>query len=417
MPKLRLEIGIFETKKENIMKKKKIKEIEEQKKAKELQEKQNFNEMLRLKQRLLSGPINLFVETNAIHLKMIAKEFPEEFIIWGDSLFSSQILSLFWENELENFKFSDQNKIKLKEFVEKGVENFRKMYGFVYPSDSELKTALYFIRKVLVGYNKLVIISEEGTEFLQIPPKIPIIDEIIRLLKEYKQGLPDSVLLHRLNTSDVHYAEFNKPIKNDTFYDLLKKYDYYFDKRSIGDIKIPDWKEIIIKEKLLSKFSEIDLTKFASSNYHLIISYIFNGDKFPLETSEEYVRLRPIIFIDFYNRTESYPDYHPLKKNKFMEIIGALLFSKYGRNLTADFIEEWLENNIFISAINPYRHTMGGNIVNTTKHIDLITRELVPVLNLENNPGNLFEDSVRKALADYNTWLNSLKDSSQGINN
>lgn len=386
------------------------------KKLKKIEELQQFHKMESLKRRLWHGPINLLGHPEANSWKWIVKEYQDDFIIWNNALYSSEILVKFWNNELNNFEYLGVKKIKFKDFIENGIENFKKMYGFEYPSDAKLLIATSFVKNVLVGYTELVLISEEGTEFLQIPPAVSIIDETIKILKEFKQGLPENVLLHKLNTSGVHFQDIKKPIYISPFNELINEYDYYFDRTISGIIKIPDWKEIILKEKH-SKISDIDLNGIASSNYHLIISYIFKGDKFPLETAEEYVRLRPIIFIDFYNMTESYPDYHPLKKNKIMEIIEALLFNKYGRNMTPDLFEDWLDNNIFLSAMNPYRYTRGGNIRNKNKHIDLIMREFVPVLNLENNPGNLFEDSVRKALADYKTWLNSLKDSSQGIIN
>lgn len=194
---------------------------------------------------------------------------------------------------------------------------------------------------------------------------------------------PEILKKHILENSEIFIIENNKV----SVVDDKKFFNYYFNNLLI-DIKTFDnilhYLTVDLgKEENLSQMQEAIFLPYRLG-WQVIVSVKFVGDDFPLEESKEYINLRKIIYInpepDIFIQNIQRPFQWFLPE--FYENLNALIpdekeFKK--------FIEENLAFSVIILPTKMYNSTF-----------DFLIKEFSPILNLKDNPGNLFYYTISK---------------------
>jgi len=126
------------------------------------------------------------------------------------------------------------------------------------------------------------------------------------------------------------------------------------------------------------------------------LAFIFIGDKFPLAEAEEYVKTRPVIYIALVKNL----------LNDFKNLISSSGLSELYKFLEVMIspemsVEEWLKNKVAISFYYEESEELKLLYSRVLEHFS-------PVLNLSQNPGNLFQYTLKSKLKSFEESQQSL---------
>lgn len=131
-------------------------------------------------------------------------------------------------------------------------------------------------------------------------------------------------------------------------------------------------------------FNEFNFAENSSG----LLAYIFVGKEFPLKEAEEYVKTRPIIFIDEIHYT-NVNRINISNESTLREYLKAVM------DISDDEeIKKWLSENIALS----YYEESKAEI---KKIAPKIIEKFSPIFNLDKNPGNLFQYTLKSKLEEY----------------
>ncbi|MBM3712439.1 MAG: hypothetical protein FJW56_03255 [Actinobacteria bacterium] len=378
-----------------------------------------------------------------------AKLYPNNFIIDGDYLYTYKDLRNFWIDEIKYyFEFEGKNEIDLYSLTKNGLESFYNKYKSDHPrideiylnvSDEnnmllhlfprypgvgigEFDSIRYFILFRILPTCDFCEVDHKKNEY-PIRKKIRKIDSIenaakLILLQTKEKKLSINQLIHLLDRSILEF-KLKKPINKRELIELLEKHpnrfrvkkpsevDYLLDP-SLGDFPvelIEDLNSTIEQIRLNSRnYNEINFEELENKSGLLTIEYI--GTQFPFEDAREYVKIRPIIFCN---------DSDNLK----YDISEIFNFSTFNQSLIVLRLSSILKDALKLipedtNSLNSIKNWLNENLkigyyLCDKEEAESIAMEIIakfsPMLNIENNPGNLFSITISQKVEEFKKML------------
>ncbi len=193
-------------------------------------------------------------------------------------------------------------------------------------------------------------------------------------------------LIRLINESDYYFKDFQKPVEISDINSLIKTYGSWFE----------DSKDYLIFKHL----SPVREALKANYNFRgklyggrAIIAFYFIGEDFPIKDAESFVKLKKVLNLSLYSWNHSgLLDLYlnPEKKvSDFWQNIKMILPKDTD-------IKTWVASNIAISRVDGDRLPF---------KLEQIYPEMIlyysPILNLDDNPGNLFKMSIQEKIEQY----------------
>jgi len=260
-------------------------------------------------------------------------------------------------------------------FIDNNKDKFYKKTDSIYGSNALVKVGLKSWLEVGIFANPQQIIKNE------------IINSILK--KHTPPALALENITFRINRLPID-AGIPKPFNNNLLEKIiLDDSDRFKYDRSTGLVELIDdltyLVSVINKNQFLMKEFNFNLQKAG------FLAFTFIGKIFPLKEAIDYVSTRPIIFINtvknLSNEFSSIIKEDNLFLNEFIEYLTAIL-----QNNTS--VNDWINENLTVSFTE-----FDGDLISKLRN-PLISK-LSPILNISNNPGNLFQYTLKAKLEEY----------------
>ncbi|HMU44265.1 MAG TPA: hypothetical protein PKA80_13280 [Ignavibacteriaceae bacterium] len=327
-------------------------------------------------------------------------------------------LEKFWLNEIEILLEELKPEVSVSDLIKKLSDSFINYYALRHNTYSSLEDITYYKSDVGIAHNYdnlIRFIDNHKDKFytktdsiygsnalIKVGLKVWIDrgiayepQKIIRsqIIKELKKQVPSILplksLTFRINRTPSS-AGIPKPFSESLIEEIIKndesrfKYNY-----ATGLVELIDVLEYLAKviNKKQSLLKEFDHNMQQPG--FLVFTYI--GQNFPLKEAADYISTRPIIFVKTVN---------DLSK-EFNAIIeeGDFLPSEFIENLRAILpndtsVLNWLDENVTISF-------MSSSLDDVKKLGNQLIAKLSPIFNIRNNPGNLFQYTLKSKVEEY----------------
>lgn len=327
-------------------------------------------------------------------------------------------LENFWLNEIKIILEEKGKEIELKELKTTLSISFINYFALKHNTYSDFEDIDYFKSDVGIDhtYSNLKVFLENDNKIFYLKtdsrygsnalikvglkswldsgtfyePKKIIRSQIVLELKKYSaRTLPLKDLTFRINRNPFSPG-IPKPISESLVEEIIKqdedrfKYDIY-----TGSVELVDDLEYLIKVINKKQFllKEFDYTRQQPG----FLAFTFIGESFPLKEAQDYVSTRPIIFIksvnDLSKEFDTIIEDRDFLPSEFIENLRAILQNEIK-------ITDWLNENVTISFI-------AGSVDDVKKLGNQLIAKLSPIFNVMNNPGNLFQYTLKTKLDEY----------------
>jgi len=262
----------------------------------------------------------------------------------------------------------------------------------------------YFADLIKKYENKFYVTAEEGFYIIKtinqadiLRQEKIIIDGVFSSLKSNKK-IKLSELIFELNlNSEIDF----RPINSERILKIINQYsnDFNFDSQT-KIIFLKSDEEILEAMKNYFEEKTETITSFIEKGAEPgILAVIFSGKNFPLEEAANYINTRPIILLDNITYNNDLKVYFNLN-NKRVEDTNAndLKYLKALLPKDTDY-NNWLNENCIVSFFPISKERIQTLMPKVIKHFS-------PVLNLNRNPNNLFEFTIKQKVEEYLKNLN-----------
>lgn len=229
-------------------------------------------------------------------------------------------------------------------------------------------------------------------------------NEIIQIFRKHdKNEFMLSSIVHRLLKND-NADTLPSPLTNTSIKEVIinNPSNFAFDEKN-GLVKLKA--DVDSLKNYLTKGNSWNYERFSnflaenkknSMTSPAIVAIHFVGDEFPLVEAVEYVKIRPIIYLDYFasikEGIEKFSDFTNKVNSEFLTILSSILPEDVD-------LKKWLENfisiTIYYKNYDDYAFSLIPELINSFS----------PVLNLNNNPGNLFRITLEDKIAEYKNQL------------
>lgn len=325
--------------------------------------------------------------------------------------FHPDLLEEFWFNELMYLLKTKKDHLDIKEIIEDFRTQLVNYYNLTDPlgesfdihsdaglGDNNKKNLLAFIDKHSDTFYRKTGLDKFGSETWLIGLvewKDTVLDtdrKLIRnvMIKISRDLKGKSITLKEL-TYSVNRVKLDtltpKPFNEELIKEIILQnsgrlmYDISKDTISLSDDL--EFMTNYFKENRYN-FNEFNFAENSSG----LLAYIFIGKEFPLKEAEEYVKTRPVIFIDEIHYT-NVNRINFSNESTLIEYLKAVMDTSNDEE-----IKKWLSENIALS----YYEESKAEI---KKIAPKIIEKFSPIFNLDNNPGNLFQYTLKSKLEEY----------------
>lgn len=329
--------------------------------------------------------------------------------------FLYELLHDFWLNEIEIILTERKSEISLASLKELLVVSFTNYYSLKRDGNTtedisyrscnaginyeyrnlieflELNSDKFYFKKdsIYVGNAQLRIGLRTWIDTgIALNPKDIIKNEIIKSAfgKSDISSLPLSNIAFRINRLPIN-AGIPKPYSEKLIEEIILSDKFRFKYSNSSKIvelidDLTYYSTILNKEQMLLKEFNFNYEKSG------FLAFTFVGKEFPLVEAEEYASIRPIIYV--YSVDSLAKEFESIIKNNKPQSSELMLY------LEAVLPPEinptdWLEENITISFVKSDSDTI-------KKISNQLISKLSPVFNVKNNPGNLFQYTLKSLL-------------------
>jgi hypothetical protein len=372
------------------------------------------------------------------HIKFQYKENNSKYYKLDVYYFSLKLLEEFWNKEIELRLIEAERELSIKDLTRLVGESLINYYGFEAPVEQKFVYDLCDAgfgkkRTNLINYiekNKTKFYISQNSVFQKVDErrigltewiekgKTPTAKKIIKnavisvLREPSSPPLTLDQLTHRINRKDIK-AGIPKPFDKQIIQEIISadKDRFHVDNNS-GIIKLSDDLEYIAKyfkenQQLLQNFD-------GEKESEGIIAIIYIGKDFPLQEAKEYVYTRPIIYLYVTGNLalESFGDDINISLEEDFSFTERLIFNtEFGDYLRAIIpsnlaVKEWLQANVSVSF---YEESYDELRLMLPKLLEKFS----PVLNVDQNPGNLFQYTLNNKLELYKQTIEPQKSNSE----
>ncbi len=325
--------------------------------------------------------------------------------------FHPEMLEEFWFNEILYILKKKNDEVVTETIIDELGKQVVNYYGLKDPlgesfdltSDAGLgeeknATLLKFLNKHnnnfyvrqgedwLLGKKNLVGLVEWKDKVLDRDMKIirNVIIKVLRDMKEKNLSLKDlTYSVNRIKLDTLIPKPFNEELIKEIVIQNSGRLVYDISKDAIA---LPDDLEYITNyfKENRQHFNEFIFPQDTSG----LLAWIFTGSDFPMKEAIEYVKTRPIIFMDeILHRTSN----SLLINDEFREYLKAVMDTSDNEE-----IEIWLSENVTLSY---YEESLSE----IKKLYPKIIEKFSPVFNVNKNPGNLFQYTLKSKYEEYCT--------------
>lgn len=333
--------------------------------------------------------------------------------------FLKELLETFWLNEIEIVLEDLKAEVTLIELKKKLSESFLIFYGLKHKSSDSSEDDSYFQTDVGIAYdfsNLIEFLSRYTDKFYIKKDSVYAKNDMIRIglkrwldigiFSEPREIIKNEIvfkIFKKLNKTILQLENITfrlnrlplnpgipKPFSMELVEEIISEDQDRFEiDKSNGLVKLVDdldyiSKVLIKNQYLLKEFN----TNYQSSGF---LALIFVGKDFPLKEASDYVATRPIIYLKSVNNLSiefsKLPDDEGFLINEFIEYLRAILPDQI-------IIKDWIKENLTFSFLKYDKDEI------KKLHNPLIEK-LSPILNVNNNPGNLFQYTLKSKLEEY----------------
>lgn len=252
------------------------------------------------------------------------------------------------------------------------------------------------LEQIVIGlinqYPKIFAFSEDRS-FILFNPKADLLNKLANFAFSYGESrweqddrisiISKHSVIRLLNESDYYFKDYQKPLEKSDIDKLIKSNGNWFED-----------KNDLLVFRHLSPVRELLKANYQSHETHYagraIIVFYYIGEDFPIKEAEAFVKLKRVIHISSFswNHTMGIGEYlNPEKKrNEFWSNLKMILPKDI------DF-KSWVSSNIAVSKLFPSK---------LPYKLEEIYPEMIlyysPILNLDDNPGNLFKLTIEDML-------------------
>ena len=344
-----------------------------------------------------------------VQIYIWAKEFNQHGQRNEPYYFHPDLLEEFWLNEILYMLRVKNDQIDIKEIIDDLEKQFVNYYNLSDPlgksfqikSDAGLgeeknKKLIEFIDKHSdIFYRRIgegeyasktwfIGLNDWKDKVLENDRKI-IRNAVIKILRDMKgQSLSPKELTYSVNRIKLDTL-LPKPFNEEIIKQILSQnsgrivYDIAKDKMTLSDDL--EYLKNYFKENQ-QNYNDFKYPQHTSG----FLAWTYNGNNFPLKEASEYVKTRPIIFIDeILHRFTQNVSFN----EEFREYLHAVLDTSDDEE-----IEIWLSENVTLSYYEE-------SLPEIKKMYPKIIEKFSPVFNLNKNPGNLFQYTLQLKLKEY----------------
>lgn len=188
--------------------------------------------------------------------------------------------------------------------------------------------------------------------------------------------------------------EIIKPVTKKELREILSNNIYFLYDKENDAVRLFTNNELSekIKNYFNQNYSPISIsdTKYDKAG---ILAIKFTGKEFPLSEAKEYINVRPIIFLCDVAKNSSIKDILLINRELSEKESNDIKYLKCLFDNDQEFIN-WLENNTSVSF-----HETHPKIIKYV-HPKLL-EDLSPIFNIQHNPGNLFQYTLKTKFEEY----------------
>ncbi len=195
-----------------------------------------------------------------------------------------------------------------------------------------------------------------------------------------------SKLTQRTNRS-VNFLGLPKPYGEELIEKIIKDNpDRFIYNEETKTVELVD--DLIYLENSFNKNKQLLKDFNSKSEDSGFLAFSFIGKSFPLNEAKDYISTRPIIYITtIENLSEEFQNLIENKESELIEILSAILPEDTK-------ILEWINQNLAVSFVEFDEDYM--NLIRNQ-----VIEKFSPIFNLNDNPGNLFQYTLKNKLEEY----------------
>ncbi len=366
-------------------------------------------------------PLFYTIFTDSGRIKDIALEYTENFIVLSQVIINiaqfrnylNDVILKMYENAKETLTLSEiKNFIKVDlELIYSDLPKFSSELSdeFIYNLLESLCALHSSARSKLVLENNSLIYNvlkklESDKVFLRLikSENISIEKACKRIfLRNHTRTYQLNSLMWDLERVPEIIIDFPKPISDHRYgiIESLKKSQDFTYSADDSTIVLQNMKFKEVYDTLTNQSSrEVreETVDYSSNCISGLIALVFRGDRFIIENATEYVKIRPLIYINHVPDVDKFKDdfFHPTEINwtEAHNIIYSFLYSESTKESSKyDIVCEWIMKNLEFT----YYHTTeieGANLVQEIKWA------YPPVLNYSDSPDNIIKATIENQL-------------------
>lgn len=195
-----------------------------------------------------------------------------------------------------------------------------------------------------------------------------------------------SKLTQRTNRSIID-PDLPKPYSEELIEKIIKDNpDRFIYNEKTKIVELVD--DLIFLENSFNKNKQLLKDFNSKSEDSGFIAFSFIGKIFPLSEAKDYISTRPIIYITTVeNLSEEFQNLIETKESELIEIISAILPEDIK-------IIDWINQNLAVSFVEFDKNYM--NLIRNQ-----VIEKFSPIFNLNDNPGNLFQYTLKNKFEEY----------------
>lgn len=313
-------------------------------------------------------------------------------------------------SDIDSLNFIEK-KIKKFNYFNKGYNSFD--YSFNYSGD--WKDRFYYEKDFLQNrINELLSIfflkhfHDEyqhiggGTSFNTIcfikkSRRRPVLQKFLIeffIKKNYTEHITIEDLSYEIGLTDKVPEEIIKPVTKKELREIFENEEYFHYDKDNDSVKMLSFSEIVekIKNHFEQSYSNFSISE-SEYNKKGILALKFTGNEFPLPEAIDYINVRPIIFVYNVDSQTKIDNILLLDKEISDKENNDIKYLKSLFNNDEEY-KKWLEKNTSVSFYEAPEEIV--------KHIyPKLVADLSPIFNIQHNPGNLFQYTLKSKLEEY----------------